>query len=415
MDDKRFSEESYLALSTEPTALTNEFDINWYKNGGLPKHGFLEITMPLYGLVDGTETNKYKIAYTTMGDSGPWILFLHGVPTNRTQYYTLQKKLSRFCRTISIDMLGMGESSMPLKYGFKTTDQGTLDRLKHGQKPWDWIFDTIYIEQIRQKLMDGKKFFFVADDWGGGILSHYAALIPNASLGNIWINPIAFDGYPVSEIQAFGRASQLNEQDLMKALGDGDQTMVQIFKTMVYNPNKWNQYSLRNIKRTYIDVDYARNKVLPNGEREYANSLTLRLKPVAMKVLTDRSAILSSRLLLPYHEKLNPFGVDYTKITSPCKIIWGGQDNMMPERQMWRFVNVIRNAEVQTHTVQKAGHFSAVDQPELVAESILGFIASKPQWRKMLAQPFIGFGVPGAIYKGDEEHVLKSFNQLYNK
>ena len=41
----------------------------------------------------GTKKNgKYfvDIAFTAMGDVGPLILFLHGVPTNRRQYYPLK-------------------------------------------------------------------------------------------------------------------------------------------------------------------------------------------------------------------------------------------------------------------------------------------------------------------------------------
>ncbi len=66
------------------------------------------------------------------------------------------------------------------------------------------------------------------------------------------LDPIAFDGYPVNEIQAIGRASMIPdtpEADAMSAgaFGAFDQTLVQIYKTMVYDPNVYNQYNLRRI------------------------------------------------------------------------------------------------------------------------------------------------------------------------
>lgn len=409
-----FTKASYEALSSSPTALSHEYDPRFYRNVPEPRMGYYDVETPFYGIVNGVETNQYKIAYTEWGDKGPLILMLHGVPTNRTQYYELQKRLAPFCRTISIDMLGMGESSIPLNYGqnvdARPEYESIHNMIRNGSKPWDWIFDTIYLEQIHKINLKGEPLIFIADDWGGGILSHYAARFSDLLLGAIWIDPIAFDGYPVSEIQAFGRASQLSDEDFGKLLGAADQTMVQIFKTMVFDPNVWNQYTLRNIKKTYIDVDYERSAAR-NGED--ATSLTLRLHPNNMRVLTDRAAILSPALLLPYHPELNPKGVDYTKIRCKCKIIWGKQDNMMPERQMLRFVHVLRNAETHFDSIDNAGHFAAVDQPDAVAESIMEFILSKPEWRETLADVYVGFGGKHMIYKGDERHLIDSFRDIY--
>ena len=83
-----------------------------YRDGGEPSYGTLKVEA-LEGEINGEITNMMNIAYTLWGDKGPIVLFLHGVPTNRRQYYPMQKLMSPFCRTISIDMLGMGESDKP--------------------------------------------------------------------------------------------------------------------------------------------------------------------------------------------------------------------------------------------------------------------------------------------------------------
>ena len=80
--------------------------------------------------------------------------------------------------------------------------------------------------------------FFIADDWGSGIASHYAARYAGRLNALVQMDPIAFDGYPVNEIQAIGRASEIPntpEGDAQYGMlfAAFDQTLVQILKTMV--------------------------------------------------------------------------------------------------------------------------------------------------------------------------------------
>jgi len=392
----------------------HEPDLSIYRDGGKPVHGKFPITTPFHGRISvgngryTQPTNKMEIAYTQRGDKGPLVLLLHGVPTNRYQYFPIQKRLAPFCRTIAIDMLGMGQSTMPRMYGKESIDAG-----KAGiNEPWDWVFDVDYVEQIMQGLYPGEKFYFVADDWGSGINSHYTAKYPGKLLGYVQIDPIAFDGYPVAEIQAIGRASQIpivDEQDskFKELMGAIDQTMVQIFKTMVYDPNVFNQYSLRALKHPYVDVDYDRSKF---RDGEDATTLTLRLKWEAIRVLADRAAILSPALLLPYDEIKNPKGVQFRKITSPTLILWGSKDNMMNEMQRHRFKYAMPNAPVQIQRIPQAGHFSAIDQPDCVAEEILNFITLH-SGKRVLADVFLGFD---GIWKGDERVMIKDLRNIYN-
>ncbi len=372
-----------------------------YRSGGKPQQGFVEVTMPFTGIVkrngQDVKTNKFKIAYTIWGDKGPLLAILHGVPTNRKQWYPVQKRLMRFCRTISFDMLGMGESDKPREYG--KDQQNEMGEWK----PWFWHYDALWVEQVMQTLFPNEKFGFIADDWGGGINLQYAIRYPNRLTWLGFLDPIAFDGYPVNEIQAIGRGSMIKSpEEFMKAFGVADQTMVQIFKTMVYDPNKYNQYNLRDIIGTYVRVDY---------ENIDADSLTMGLDFDALRVLADRAAILAPKLLLPYDEKLNPFGADYSKITIPLLVLFGSEDNMMPANQVYRFANVIRNAPVQIHLIPEAGHFAATDQPIKVTETILNFMREY-LGKDALADIFLGFS---GIWKGDEELLINDLRKLYNK
>ncbi len=394
----------------------HEPNLGIYRDGGKPVHSKFPYQSPFTGYIlknnEYKPTNQFEIAYTQRGDKGPLILLLHGVPSNRYLYFPIQKRLAPFCRTIAIDMLGMGESSKPRMYGKIDPADKTMAGIN---EPWDWVFDTDYVDKLMQSLYPNEKFYFLADDWGSGINSHYAAKFNDRLLGFIQIDPISFDGYPVSEIQAIGRASQIpvtnegqDDNTFKMAMGSVDQTMNQIFKTMTYDPNVWNQYSLRAIKHPYFDVDYDRSK---HDKGEDATSLTLRLHNEALRVLADRSAILSPALLLPYDQTKNPKGVKFENITVPTLILWGDKDNMMPSQQVYRFKWALKNAPVQIVMVQHAGHFAGTDKPDYISSAVLNFITEK-SGKDKLADIFLGFD---GIWKGDEEAMIRDLRSIYHK
>jgi pimeloyl-ACP methyl ester carboxylesterase len=409
----------YTALSHPPVrAAGSEVDLTIYRDPGKPTYGTFEYEAPVDGLVqvdppggqDTRWTREFEIAWTKWGAKGPVVLFLHGVPTNRAQWEPIQKHVARFCRTISIDMLGMGESTKPRLYGRKNDpakDPGTNER-------WYWKSDLDYIEKLMQHEYPGEKFLFVADDWGSGINSHYAARYPQRLEGFVQLDAIAFDGYPVNEIQAIGRAAQLpntpgGDATFATLFGAFDQTLVQIYKTMVYDPNVYNQYKLRWITFPYVDVDYERNAA-GDGVTDVAKSTTLRLKLHNIRVLAERAAILSPALLLPYDASRNPEGVRYENITVPSLIMWGEFDNMMPAAQTERFANVLGTDDVQITYVPRAGHFAGTDNPRFVADTIVDFVR-RVKGRRALAD--INLGNHG-IWKGDERLAIRDLRAVYH-
>lgn len=227
------------------------------------------------------------------------------------------------------------------------------------------------------------------------------------------MDPIAFDGYPVNEIQAIGRASEIPntpEGDAQFAMlfAAFDQTLVQILKSMVYDPSKYNQYNLRYLTFPYVDVDYERNGK-NDGVTDVARSTTMRLKLHNLRVLSDRAAILSPSLLLPYHPQSNPHGVQYQNITAPTLIMWGEYDNMMPAAQTQRFAHVLGTDDVQITYIPRAGHFPATDNPDCVTDTILNFIR-RVMGRSALADIYIG---NQGIWKGDERQMIQELRVLH--
>jgi pimeloyl-ACP methyl ester carboxylesterase len=404
----------YEALSHPPVrAAGNEVDRSIYRDAGATTYGKFHYKAPAEGLVQvngptSTETewtDEFEIAWTKVGDRGPLVLFLHGVPCNRAQWEECQRMLGVFCETIAIDMLGMGESTQPRLYGRKDG--------KGDNGIWHWANDVDYVEKLMQSEYPGRKFILIADDWGSGIASHYAARHNDRLDALVQLDAITFDGYPVNEIQAIGRASQIPntpEGDEMFGMlfGAFDQTLVQILKSMVYNPAVYNQYKVRLLTFPYVDVDYERNGT-GDGVTDVAKSTTLRLHLHNMRVLADRASILSPALLLPYDAKRNPNGVDYGKITVPTLIMWGEADNMMPAAQTQRFAYVLGTDDVQVHYVPRAGHFAHTDQPKHVVDSIVNFVR-RVKGRSALAD--INLGNEG-IWKGDEALMIHDLRAIY--
>lgn len=361
-------------------------------------------------------TNKMFIKYTRMGSDGPIILYIHGVPGNRKLKLDLQTLTAPFCRTVSIDLLGMGESAAPRYYGQEDLLQKASSLLGKNFEPdqsnliydaWEWEHDATYIKKFMDTLYPNEKFFLEGDDWGGGVAAAYTSKYHDSLISTIYTNPIAFDGYPVKEIEAIGRASSLRDKDFRKSMGDFDQKLTQIFKTMVQNsgfnnePTRFDQYTLREITAPYAKVDYEKGK--PPSE------MTLDFH--RMRILSDRASILNPELLMPYTSKSGK-GVKYNEILIPQLVMWGENDNMMPAAQTNRFANAFINAQTFIHYIPRAGHFSQIDQPMFCAETILNHIRnmSKVSDSESLSQYFMGYFIPR--WKGDEPEFLERMREF---
>ena len=407
----------YEALAKPPRRTAgNDVDPTIYRGAGPQRHGTFAFKGKAEGLVqtgwpDNPQTHwtdDFEIAYTKVGDAGPLVLLIHGVPCNRAQWEEVQRELGRFCETISIDMLGMGESSKPRMLGRKDGDRDAGPN-----ELWHWYNDVDYIEALMQHEYPGRKFVLIADDWGSGIASHYAARHNDRLEALIQLDAVAFDGYPVNEIQAIGRASMIpntdaGDQMFAQAFGAFDQTMVQILKSMVRDPGVYNQYKLRLLTFPYVETDYERNRT-GDGVTDVAKSATMRLNFHNIRVLADRAAVLSPHLLLPHHPTKCPNGVDYSKITVPCLIAWGESDNMMPAAQTQRFAHVMGTDDVQITYLPRAGHFAHTDQPRLTADTILNFLR-RVLGRSALADIYLG---NHGLWKGDEREMIADLRSAF--
>lgn len=111
----------------------------------------------------------------------------------------------------------------------------------------------------------------------------------------------------------------------------------------------------------------------------------------------------------------NLFGVKFSKMTADCLILWGTDDNMMPEGQRHRLryiMSVATNGKVKVETrqVPQAGHFSGLEEPDFIAANILDFLMSKHPIQSF-PDIFLGFGET-KIWKGDEKMVITELRRF---
>lgn len=259
-DDKRRDTESlYDIFSHQPEFVPNVTFRGWYRKPGPRRDELLRFHSSFSGVtaVDSKRTNDVNIAYTLQGDKGPIVMLLPGFPLNRLELATLQAKLAPFCRTIAVDYIGTGESSM------------VLERESYLLKD-----DVEYLLEVKRRTYGEEAFHIFGCDWGGGIAIRAASKEKDvASLG--LLNPTF---YVTPEIEVVGQAQPLID-----------------FKDL--------SVFMENVDREVLDIIRAHSS-------ESVNHLfNKELKPGAIAAMAERVATLTGSQLQPEDSK-NPDGVD---------------------------------------------------------------------------------------------------------
>ncbi len=363
---------------------------------------------------------EYKIAYEVWAPKGMMdspdivtVVLTHGVPVNRKEWYPVARLLARFVRVIMVDLLGMGNSTKLIKFNF-----------------WSWkLHANIFAKMLSDIMSDNwgtwftthKKIFFGANDWGSGVLQKFIELHGNIFLyGAIPCSAIALDGYWVQHIGSLHALTVLPypsptfSAEAIRFIG----TYTGLLETMFHRTSEiHNQYTMMLFQETYVENSYSDPKKNPKNT-EY--------KAFAVRSLAEQASnILGNGELLPYHSEKNQNGMDFSKWNVPILMLWGKNDKMMPEGQVYRFSNIVHkvnewrkendeesNLSLWYQVIDEAGHFAVSDQPERSADAILQFMHSvKKIDSKSFAKSFLGFD---SLARQDEKQVIKDLKEMDN-
>lgn len=268
----------------------------------------------------------FNINIEKRGEKGPALLLVHGVPTNARLWRKVQSLLEGQYRTFAMDMLGYGQSDMP------------LDDFQHTL--------TNQAEVIREVIVGlGLKgdVILVGHDHGGGACQIFASKYCDHIARLVLIDPVVFDEWPVLEVEAFNDLVGANDETLAAAMKQAAAAFPGLLRTGSFEKKAFTD---KNVKENYLSF-WARGPALTGFKS-------------LIKVCTE-----------PSNEET--MDVDHSKITCPTLICWAEHDAWMPVDAGRRLKRAI-GGPVRFEVIERAGHYVQEDRPDAVANYIDDFV-----------------------------------------
>ncbi len=273
--------------------------------------------------VDGV---SLEINIEQKGSSGQAILMVHGIPTNARLWRHVQGHLEDRYQTYAMDMIGYGQSDMPndeLKYTFANQAEaikGVIDGLG-----------------LKGKVV------LVGHDHGGGVCQVFASKYCDYISRLVLINCVAWDYWPVLEVEAFNGLVGADDETLQMAMGQAAAGFAGLLRTGSYDKIAFTD---QNVKQNYL-CHWARGPGLTGFKS-------------LVKVCSEPSN----------EETMN---CDHSKITCPTMICWALHDAWMPAESGRRLKKAIAGP-TRFQIIERAGHYVPEDRPDEVANLIDDFI-----------------------------------------
>lgn len=264
------------------------------------------------------------------GSGETTLLMVHGIPTNARLWRHVQEQLKDRYRTLAMDMVGYGQSDMPLD-DFEHTLTNQAEAIKG-------VIDALGLKG---------KVVLVGHDHGGGACQIFASKYCDYISRLVLMDCVAFDDWPVLEVEAFNGLVGADDATLQMALGQAAAAFPGLLRTGSYEKTAFTD---RNVKENYLSF-WGRGPGL-HGFKSM------------VKVCTQ-----------PSNEET--MGVDHSKITCPTLVCWASNDAWMPVAVGRRLKQVIAGP-TRFQLIERAGHYVQEDRPEAVAEYIDDFLT---EWK----------------------------------
>ncbi|MBN4073384.1 alpha/beta hydrolase [Mariprofundus ferrooxydans] len=266
-----------------------------------------------YCTVDG-----YSIAYARSGKAdGEVMLLVHGITTYSFIWRKLLPFLEHDYDVIAVDLLGCGESDMPLDESYAIKD--------HAERLYRFMYQ-----------LGISRFHFVGHDLGGGIAQIFAVQHEEMLISLSMINMVAYDFWPVQPITAM--RAPVVRQLLMGALDLG---MLRLFvKAGLYHKERLND-----------------------------ELMDLFWKP--LKRREGRKAFMHFARCLDNHN-LMEISDELKLLRVPTLILRGDADPFLGATIAQRLHAGMPDSQLQC--IATASHYLMEDEPEWAAQQILTFI-----------------------------------------
>lgn len=352
--------------------------------------------------------NSYRPVDPEKRANAPTIVLTHGVPVSKEEWHDVARLLGRVMNVITVDLLGMGESSSPVAF-----------KNDAGEWHWSWqlharVFRLMF-EKLRRLAILPPKFFFGANDWGAGVVQKYVDLYGDDYLhGAIIGSPIALNGYWVQHIGSLGALTfpPYPSPQFTGAAIQFQGSFTGLIETMFHRtPYIHNQYTMQWLQNPYVNTR--------SYDDPTKNPSTTVYREHKVRVLAEQAwVVLGNGQLLPWHEEKNPQGLRFSKWSLPVLVLWGRQDKMMPEGQAHVFAEIARAVRanggsdkfvVTPAWLDEAGHFAVSDQPEKAADYMLHWMQNAAP-AITFPRAFLGFDT---ISRRDFDSKTKALEKLF--
>lgn len=278
------------------------------------------------------QSQEIGINIREAGDGGPPVLMVHGIPTNALLWRHVQAHMKDRYQTFAMDMIGYGESDMP------------LDRLDHTLS-----HQAEAVKQVIEGLGVEGKVTLVAHDHGGGVAQIVASRYPDHVHRLVLINPISFDYWPVLEVEGLGGLKGAPDEVLSAAMAQAAGNFGILMRMGSYTKTPFYD---KAVKENYLGF-WARGP----GLTGFKSLIAIAADPTNDETMA----------------------VDHASITSPTMILWAMADCFMPVEAAHRLKAAIAGP-VRLEYIERAGHWCQEDRPEHIADRIDDFIT---EWQKI--------------------------------
>ena len=254
------------------------------------------------------------------------LLMVHGIPTNARLWRHVQELLKDKYTTYAMDMVGYGQSDMPLD-----TFEHTLSNQAEAVKA--------VIEALDLK----GKVVLVGHDHGGGVSQIMASKHCSHISRLVLINPVSFDYWPVLEVEAFNPLVGASDDVLGQAMMQAAAGFAGLLRTGSYDKIAFTD---KNVKENYLQF-WARGP----GLTGFKSLVKICSQPSNEETLS----------------------IDYQGIVCPTMVCWALHDAWMPKEAALRIKEKIKGP-VRLEFIERAGHYVPEDRPDVVAERIDDFV-----------------------------------------
>lgn len=343
-------------------------------------------------------SDTYRLQYSRWSPQGtsvgvnngsPKLLLIHDVLDSRRSWWCCQKQLSPFVDTISVDLLGSGESLKPR--GLNSSFNGSSEA---DVFPWSFRLHAEYLVGMAKVFWPNETFFVAGVGWGAQIAASMAAISEEVA-GIIMINPPGFG----KEIHPEIHYASLH--NLARIMSDDDLNNLSV--------------SFLSIVRECL-LSGMSSSDLGHSGRDNAAASTLRLVLDQYSSLDRRRVLIDQMVAISnlQHQELpstleNINGLEIDKIIAPCLVVAGGNDIIYPPEHRNLYPAVYYNSTVRTTLLPSLGHLAHIEGAKTVSETILDFIREQIGFGS-LNDAFIGF--MGAS-QGNERSIINGFRSLY--